>query len=197
MWFGLSLSAFGVVYLALFTNSLTSLLAVLTLLIYLFLYTPLKRTTPLCTLVGAIPGAAPTLIGWAAARGRLHPDAWVLWAIVFLWQFPHFMAIAWMYREDYTRAGFRMLPSNGLRDWFVICQSFGVSLLLVPVALIPAVSGEFRLRCAVGILTLNFIFIYYAARFALRRSNVTARGLLVASIIYLPLVFFLTVLSKK
>src|SRR5215469_9003601 len=101
LWFGVSLSVLGVGYLAISTNALASLLAALTLLSYLFLYTPLKRITPLCTLVGAIPGAAPPLIGWAAVRGRLDTEAWVLFAIVFLWQFPHFMSIAWIYREDY------------------------------------------------------------------------------------------------
>lgn len=104
LWFGVSLSVFDVVYLAISTNALASLLSALTLLSCLFLYTPLKRLTPLCTLVGAIPGATPPLIGWAAARGHLDPAAWVLFAIVFLWQFPHFMSIAWMYREDYAPA---------------------------------------------------------------------------------------------
>ena len=103
LWFGVSLSVFGVVYVAISTNALASLLSALTLLSYLFLYTPLKRLTTLCTLVGAIPGATP-LIGWAAARGHLDPAAWVLFAIVFLWQFPHFMSIASMYREDYAPA---------------------------------------------------------------------------------------------
>ncbi len=100
LWFGVSLSVVGIAYLALATNALASLLSFLTLVTYLFLYTPLKRKTPLCTLVGAFPGAVPPLIGWAAVRGVLGPGAWVLYATVFLWQFPHFMAIAWMYRED-------------------------------------------------------------------------------------------------
>src|ERR1700746_1507427 len=123
LWFGVLLSFSGVVYLALSTNSLASLLAALTLLSYLFLYTPLKRITPLCTLVGAIPGAAPPLIGWAAARGRLDPASWALFAIVFLWQFPHFMSIAWMYREDYSRAGYFVLPASGVKERFAAWQS--------------------------------------------------------------------------
>jgi protoheme IX farnesyltransferase len=106
LWSGISLSFLGVGYLTLFTNFLAALLAALTLLSYLFLYTSLKRLTSLCTLIGAFPGALPTLIGWAAARGRLDWEVWLLYAIVFLCQFPHFMAIAWMYREDYTRAGY-------------------------------------------------------------------------------------------
>src|SRR6202007_3016482 len=103
------------IYLALAVNLLASALATLTLLTYLFLYTPLKRKTPLCVLVGAFPGAMPPLIGWAAASGRLNTEAWTLYAILFLWQFPHFMAIAWMYREDYDRAGYLVLPQGKTR----------------------------------------------------------------------------------
>src|ERR1700751_3274819 len=117
--FGITLSAAGTVYLAAAVNPLASLLAALTLLTYLFLYTPLKRKTPLCVLVGAIPGAMPPLIGWAGASGRLNIEAWILYAIVFLWQFPHFMAIAWMYREDYDRAGYLVLPKGKTRVLFV------------------------------------------------------------------------------
>src|SRR6266567_9461685 len=110
LWFGVVLSVAGSFYLADLVNLLASVLALLTLSTYLLLYTPLKRKTPLCTLVGALPGAAPPLIGWAGASGSLSAEAWVLYAILFLWQFPHFMAIAWMYREDYARAGYRTLP---------------------------------------------------------------------------------------
>src|SRR5262249_43564797 len=116
LWFGVALSVSGAIYLAVAVNLLASLLAVLTLLSYLLLYTPLKRKTPLCTLVGAIPGAAPPLIGWAAGSGTLSFEAWLLYALVFFWQFPHFMAIAWMYREDYLRAGYLVLPHNERRN---------------------------------------------------------------------------------
>src|SRR5215471_17827412 len=109
---GIELSVFGAIYLAAAVNLLASLLAVLTLLSYLLIYTPLKRKTPLCTLVGAFPGAAPPLIGWAAASGRLDLAACVVYGMVFLWQFPHFMAIAWMYREDYQHAGYLVLPKG-------------------------------------------------------------------------------------
>ena len=141
LWFGISLSLFGIVYLALSVNVLASLLAALTLFSYLFLYTPLKRRTPLCTLIGAFPGAVPPLIGWAAARGRLEPGAWALYAIVFFWQFPHFMAIAWMYREDYARAGYLVLPAGGIKERFVIWQSFVVSLVLIPLGLFSWATG--------------------------------------------------------
>jgi heme o synthase len=197
LWFGLSLSVAGAVYLALAVNVLSSLLAVVTLLSYLFLYTPLKRKTPLCTLVGAFPGAVPPLIGWAAARGRLDPEAWVLYAMVFLWQFPHFMAIAWMYREDYARAGYLVLPTGEIKDRFVVSQSFVVSLVLIPISLIPAKIGESSLVYSLGALILGSIFLYYSALFAFRKSNVAARQLLAASIVYLPAVFILRMLSGK
>jgi protoheme IX farnesyltransferase len=196
LWFGVLLSVFGAVYLAISTNFLASLIAALTLLSYLFLYTPLKRITPLCTLVGAIPGAAPPLIGWAAARGRLDPAAWVLFAIVFLWQFPHFMSIAWMYREDYARAGYLVLPDEN-RDRFVIWQTVVATLVLFLVALIPTITRISGLISFGGALALGGIFLYYSARFAIHRTNMAARKLLLASILYLPAVFVLLMLGKK
>jgi protoheme IX farnesyltransferase len=173
------------------------LLALVTLLTYLFLYTPLKQKTPLCALIGAFPGAMPPLIGWAAAHGRLDPEAWVLYAIVFLWQFPHFMAIAWMYREDYARAGYLVLPLDERRDCFVIWQSLAVALVLIPLSLLPAIAGQAGLAYSVGASILGSIFVYYSGRFAFRRSNLAARLLLTASIVYLPAVFILMMLDKK
>ena len=197
LWFGVLLSLFGVVYLALSTNSLASLLAALTLLSYLFLYTPLKRITSLCTLVGAVPGAAPPLIGWAAACGRLDGNAWLLFAIVFLWQFPHFMAIAWMYREDYARAGYVVLPTGKSKDRFVACQTSLPSLALLAVALIPAIRGESGIVYLAGALVLGGVFLCYSARFAFQMSTVSARHLLFASILYLPLLLAFLALDKK
>jgi heme o synthase len=197
LWFGISLSLAGTAYLALAVNGQASLLAVVTLLSYLFVYTPLKRKTPLCVLLGAFPGAMPPLIGWAAARGRLDPEAWVLYATVFLWQFPHFMAIAWMYREDYTRAGYLVLPAGELRDRFVAWQTLAPSLALIVVSLVPTINGEWGLVYSFGALIFGSIFFYYSGRFAFRKSNVTARQLLAASIIYLPAVFVLMMLGKK
>src|SRR5260370_724364 len=121
-------------------NLLASLLALFTLLSYLFLYTPLKRKTPACVLVGALPGAVPPLIGWVAASGKLSLEAWVLYAMLFLWQFPHFMAIAWMYREDYDRAGYFVLPQGQTRVIFVALQTILPLLALLPISLL-AVSG--------------------------------------------------------
>jgi len=197
LWFGVLLSVFGVVYLAISTNAFASLLATLTLLSYLFLYTPLKRITPLCTLVGAVPGAAPPLIGWTAACGHLDAAAWVLFAIVFLWQFPHFMSIAWMYREDYARAGYFVLPASKLRDCFVAWQSLLPALGLFIMGIVPALRGQSGIVYFAGALVLGVIFLYYSARFALQRSIVCARQLLFASILYLPVLFALIVLDKK
>ena len=197
LWFGILLSVFGVVYLAISTNALAALLAALTLLSYLFLYTPLKRITPLCTLVGAVPGAAPPLIGWAAARGHLDGAAWVLFAIVFLWQFPHFMSIAWMYREDYGRAGYLVLPASELKDKFVAWQCLLPALILFVVAIVPALRGQAGAIYFIGALALGFVFLYYSARFALQRSVASARQLLLASIVYLPVLFALLALDKK
>src|SRR6266567_228444 len=194
--FGILLSCAGGIYLAVAVNALASLLAVLTLASYLFLYTPLKRKTPLCTLVGAFPGAMPPLIGWAAASGTLSFEAWVLYGIVFMWQFPHFMAIAWMYREDYARAGYLVLPYGERRGPFMACQSLVAPLVLIPLSLTPTFLGHAGLIYLVGALLLSSSFFYYGARLALRRSNVIARRLLFASIVYLPLVFVLMVLDK-
>jgi heme o synthase len=197
LWFGVLLSVLGAVYLALATNVIASLLAALTLLSYLFLYTPLKRISPLCTLVGTLPGAAPPLIGWAAARGHLDLTAWVLFAIVFLWQFPHFMSIAWLYREDYGRAGYIVLPEGDGKHRFVVWQCLVPALSLFVVAIVPALQGQSGIVYFAGALFLGGVFLYYTARFALQRSAARARQLLFASILYLPVLFALLALDKK
>ena len=197
LWFGISLSVIGAIYLAVTTNALASLLSILTLLGYLFLYTPLKRKTPLCTLIGALPGAMPPLIGWAAACGRLDGNAWLLFAIVFLWQFPHFMAIAWMYREDYARARYVVLPAGKSKDHFVAWQTLLPSLALLAVALGPAIRGESGIVYLAGALVLGSAFLCYSVRFAFQMSTVSARQLLFASIVYLPVLFVLLALDKK
>ena len=197
LWFGILLSVFGIVYLAISTNFLASLLAALTLVSYLFLYTPLKRITPLCTLIGAIPGAAPPLIGWAAARGHLDRDAWILWAIVFLWQFPHFMSIAWMYREDYARAGYLVLPEGELKARFVAWQCLLPALGLCVAAILPALRGQSGIFCFAAALVLGGVFLHYSICFAVQRSIACARQLLFASILYLPVLFALFALNKR
>jgi len=195
LWFGIVLSVLGSVYLAAAVNVLASLLAMATLLSYLLFYTPLKRKTPLCTVVGAFPGAMPPLIGWAAASGQLNFQAWTLYAVLFLWQFPHFMAIAWMYREDYARAGYLVLPPNdSARARLVNLQTVLPLLALVPLSLLPGLMGEAKFYF-IGALFLGWGFLYYAAQFVLRRSNSAARRLLAASIIYLPSLFVVMLLA--
>ncbi len=197
LWFGIALSVMGSVYLAVAVNLLSSVLAIATLLSYLFFYTPLKRKSPLCTLVGAFPGAMPPLIGWAAASGKLTFEAWTLYAVLFLWQFPHFMAIAWMYREDYDRAGYFVLPHDvPTRDRFVNWQTLLPLLALVPLSLLPAFAGASRSFYWIGALLLSLGFLHYGAQFVVNKSGATARRLLAASIIYLPLLFVLIVLSR-
>jgi len=193
--FGVGLSLLGAVYLAVLTTPLASVLAVLTLLSYLFVYTPLKRKTPLCTLIGAIPGAAPPLIGWAAARGSLDATAWVLFGILFLWQFPHFMSIAWMYREDYARASYRVLPLDEKADGFINLQVIVPSVGLMFLTWLPAISGMGWWYAAAS-LAAGCVFIYYGVRFVLERTNSSARRLLAASICYLPTILTLMVVSR-
>ena len=196
LWFGVVLSVAGSVYLLVAVNVPASLLAVASLLSYLFIYTPLKRKTPLCTLVGAFPGAMPPLIGWAAASRPLNFQALALYAIIFLWQFPHFMAIAWMYREDYARAGYVVLPlDDRTRVRLVDLQTMLPLLALVPVALLTGVVNEARFYL-IGTLVLNALFLYFGAQFVLLRSNASARRLLSASIVYLPLLFILMIFAR-
>jgi protoheme IX farnesyltransferase len=190
-WFGMTLSAMGSIYLAIAVNLLASVLSVLTLLSYLFLYTPLKRKTPLCVLVGAFAGAAPPLIGWAAASGKLSREAWLLYATLFLWQFPHFMAIAWMYREDYDRAGYLVLPQGQARMRLVNLQTILPLLALFPLSILSASAQHLRILYCVGALLFSLGFLYYGSQFVLHRSRAAARRLLVASIIYLPSLFVL------
>ena len=194
--FGTLLSLGGVLYLALAVRPAASLLALFTLGGYLFLYTPLKRRTPLCTLVGAFPGAVPVLIGYVAAAGKLDPQAWLLYSILFLWQFPHFMAIAWMYREDYARAGYQVLPPGREKARFMVWQSVVPALALVSVTFAPMASRHANPVLVAGTFLLSLGFLYFAARLALTRSCQSARRLLLVSIIYLPLVFVFQALAR-
>jgi len=193
--FGVLLSAVGCTYLALAVNVLASLLALLTLVSYLFLYTPLKRRTFLCVLVGAFPGAMPPLIGWAAASGSLSVGAWLLYAILFLWQFPHFMAIAWMYREDYDRAGYHMLPKGSARVFILIVQAIVPVLALVPISLLQPPLHHAMIFYSAGLL-LDLGFFYFGLQFGLQRSRGAARRLLSTSIAYLPLLFMMRIILR-
>jgi heme o synthase len=188
--FGIALAAAGTVYLAVVVNVLASVLAALTLLTYLFLYTPLKRKTPLCVLVGAFPGAMPPLIGWAAASARLSIEVGILYAVVFLWQFPHFMAIAWMYREDYDRAGYLVLPKGNARIPFVTLETLLPLLALVAISIVQFPTRHAATFYCAGAVT-GLGFLYFGLKFVLQRSRSAARRLLAASIVYLPLLFVL------
>jgi heme o synthase len=195
-WFGLLLSVAGGLYLAAAVNGLSALLAVSTLLGYLLVYTPLKRVTPLCTLLGAVPGAMPTLIGWAGASGHINRQAWFLFAILFLWQFPHFLAIALMYREDYSRAGFRMLPQFDSDGRFTKVEIVSFTVVLVLVTMLPSTGrgGTTYLLCMLG---AGAFFLYHTANLAKSASKVLASHVVHASVIYLPVVLAIMVAWKR
>ena len=195
-WFGLALSILGATYLLVAVNALASALAVFTLTTYLLVYTPLKRKTPLCTVAGAVPGAMPPLIGWAASVGSIiDGKAWVLYAVLFLWQFPHFMAIAWMYREDYARAGYFVLPAKN-EHRFLTWLTGAPSLALVLASLAAVASNRGGTVQYTATVALGSGLLYYASRQILLRSRISARELLKATIIYLPLQFLVLVLGK-
>jgi protoheme IX farnesyltransferase len=194
---GIVLAALGCAFLALTAGILSSALALFTLSSYLFIYTPFKRKSPACTLIGAIPGAMPPLIGWAGASGHLSSEAWLLFGILFLWQFPHFMAIAWMYRDDYLRAGYRVLPGTDRQGVFVTWMTVLPLLVLIPLTLLPAFLGNAGAIYASGTLIVGSIFLYQGFVLALQKSNQHARRLLLASIAYLPVVFALLITHNK
>lgn len=196
LWFGLFLSLSGLVYLVLLVNWLASLLTLLVLISYLFLYTPLKQKTSLCTMIGAIPGAIPPMIGWAGARGHLGMEAWTLFLIMFLWQFPHFLSIAWLYREDYERGGYRMLPLQDETGFITGQQILVYTLALVPVSLLPTVLGTTGWIYLAGAIALGLFFLHYGYRAAQSRTTRDARRLLKASVVYLPALLILMVLDK-
>jgi protoheme IX farnesyltransferase len=193
--YGCLLSAAGVLVLALTTNWLAAALALLTLALYVVVYTPMKRTSTLSTLVGAVPGALPAVIGWSAARGDIAIGGWTIFAIVFLWQIPHFLAIAWMCRDDYRRAGFPMLPvvePDGLRTGQ---QALLYSAALLPVSIGPSVVGLAGWVYFWSALVLGIALLVLAAQFARSRTDRSARTLFFASIIYLPLIWLVMVLD--
>jgi protoheme IX farnesyltransferase len=199
--FGMTIG--GVIYLGLTTNWLTAALAALTSFSYLVIYTPMKRVHPICTCLGAFPGAMPPVLGWTAIRGRLDPEALVLFAIVFFWQFPHFHSIAWLYREDYENARIRMLPvveRDGRSTAFAIMM---YALALVPVSLMPTLIGMSGWMYFAGAILLGLGFLWFGLRMwtmkltpAVPQSKARARHVLQASVIYLPLLFALMMLNR-
>jgi protoheme IX farnesyltransferase len=187
----------GVVYLAVAVNFISALLAAATIGIYLFAYTPLKRISTANTLVGAIPGALPPLIGWTAARNDFALPAWTLFGILFFWQLPHFFAIGWMYRDDYARAGFVMLSGRDLEGGRTGRQSIFFTVLLLVVSVTPVWCGLTSLAYLPIALSLGAIFLGLAFRFQMQRSLATARQLFFGSILYLPLLLGALVLTKR
>ncbi len=193
--FGAAIAALGFAELALAVNPLTGLLGLFTLASYLFIYTPLKSRSPHATTIGAVPGAMPPLIGYAAASGTLTAEAFVLFAILFLWQFPHFQSIAWMYRDDYARAGIRMLPVVEPDGASTARQILAASVVLIPVSLLPSILNMSGWIYAIGALTLGVAFLYAGWRVASEKTLVRARGVLMTSIVYLPVLYGLMVLD--
>ena len=195
-WVGCATALIGLAYLAWAVNVLTALLGAFSLLSYLFVYTPLKRVTWLNTAVGAIPGGLPPLMGWTAARGELSAEGWALFAILAFWQLPHFMAIAWVYREEYARAGFQMLPvidPGGQRTGRqAVCYTLG----LLPISLSPFLFGLAGSVYLTGALLLGLIFLGFAVQFSRHLTVARARQLFLVSIVYLPLLLGLLVLDK-
>jgi protoheme IX farnesyltransferase len=193
--FGGVLALAGSAVLALGANRLAAAVAATTFVLYVFVYTPLKPRTTLNTAVGAVPGALPPVIGWAAATGGLGVEAWALFLIVFLWQFPHFLAIAWIYRDDYARAGHRMLPSVDPAGAITGRQAAGYALALVPAGLLPTAIGLTGPHYFPGALGLGLFYLLYSVRFWSDVSDPTARRLLRASFVYLPAVLVLLLLN--
>jgi heme o synthase len=190
------ISAAGFAELFVAVNPLSAWLGLFTLGSYLFIYTPLKRRSPHSTTIGAIPGAMPPLIGYAAASGTLTWEAWILFAILFLWQFPHFYAIAWMYREDYERAGIRMLPVVEPDGESTARRILVYSLLLIPISLVPkflSMTGNLYLF---GALAIGLMFLYAGIRVSFDRTRQQARRVLLASVIYLPVLYGLMLLDR-
>jgi protoheme IX farnesyltransferase len=194
--FAAVLSLAGLLMLAAGANVLSAVVALATLVTYAAIYTPLKRRTSFATVIGAIPGALPPVIGWAAARGSLSQGAWVLFGIVFLWQLPHFLAIAWMYREDYAAAGFPMLPVIEPDGRSTARQAIGYGAALLPLSLAPTLIGMTGAVYFGGALILTLLFLAATIRFGMTRAVIDARRLFFASILYLPLLWILMIADR-
>lgn len=188
---GAALATLGAAGLAVWFNTLAALLALGTLTAYALVYTPLKRHSSFNTTIGAIPGAMPPMLGFVAIAGAPSSWAWMLFAILFVWQFPHFLAIAWMYRDDYRNAGLKMLPALPDSDGLAGRQAFLYGLVLIPVSLLPLVRGDAGLTYTAGALVLGLAYVASAALFAHRETRQRARGVLYVSLAYLPLLFSL------
>lgn len=194
--FAFAISVTGLLMIVASANVLAAVVALATLLTYVIVYTPLKRVTSFGTVIGAIPGALPPMIGWAAAAGTLSAPGWTLFAIMFLWQLPHFLAIAWMYREDYARAGFPMLPVVEPDGRSTGRQSVVYAAALVPVSLGPTLFHMTGRLYFAGALALGLAFLFLTVRFAFSRSAVDARRVFFGSILYLPVLWILMIANR-
>jgi heme o synthase len=194
--FSIGISVVGVAYLATVVNVLASFLALFTLVTYLFVYTPLKQKTDLCTIVGAVPGAIPPMIGWAGASGGLETGAWLLFALMFLWQLPHFIAIAWLYREDYGRAGFEIVTVRDREGKESGRQALAFTMAILPVSLLPTLFGVAGLDYLVTAVVMGGVFLFYASAFSTQRSIRAARVLFGISNLYLLVVMSMLVVSN-
>ncbi|HUK30732.1 MAG TPA: heme o synthase [Candidatus Acidoferrum sp.] len=194
--FGATLVVAGTAYLAFTAGVLAGLLGLFTCATYLGIYTPLKKRTTLATAIGAIPGAMPPLIGWVAAGGSLNGAAWILFAIMCLWQFPHFFAIAWMYREDYSRAGIKMLPTVDPTGRATFRQIIGAALILLPVSALPVFMGFAGVRYFFGAVVLNLLLIQLCLWASANRTNVRAKWLMHATVLHLPILLGLMMYDK-
>ena len=194
--FGVATSILGTLYLLLAVNALSALLAIGTLAGYLFIYTPSKKLTSLSTIIGAFPGAIPILIGWVAVTGSIDLRGWTLFVILFLWQIPHFLAIAWMYRKDYARAGFPMLTVIEPEGLSAAHQSVIYLVVLVPISLYPTILHLTGSIYFIGALVLGLGFLASGVMVAIKRTNTAARQMLFASIIYLPVLIVLMIIDK-
>jgi heme o synthase len=194
--FSLTLAILGLVVVAATSNLLAAFLALLTLVSYNVVYTPMKRRSQLATLVGAVPGALPPMIGWVAAEGALTAEAWALFAIVFVWQIPHFMAIAWLYRDDFSRAGFPLLPVVEPDGRSTARQAVVFSVVLLPVSLVPYFLRLSGSAYALGAIVGGLALLMLAVSFALNRTNERARLLFLGSITYLPLLWIMLIADR-
>ncbi len=199
---GLALTLGGSAYLAVSANLLTGLLVFLTALVYLAAYTPLKKVSPMCTFVGAFPGAMPVALGWTAVRGRIEAETLILFAIMFIWQFPHFLSIAWLYREDYERGGIRMLPVVESNGKSTVWRILAYSMALIPVSVLPAAMGMAGRVYVAGAVLLGALLLRVSMGMAMPQlpataaaSKPAARRLLRATILYLPALFALMMVN--
>ena len=197
LFFGVLLTVSGLAFMTFCVNPLSALVISAIVVTYLFVYTPLKQKSPLCTIAGAVPGAFPPVIGWVAARGTLNIEAWTLFAILFLWQLPHSLSIACIYRDEYAQAGFRLLPvihpDGKSTRWQIVSNC----LALLVVALLPTLIGIAGILYFFAALSFSIIFLAFGINFSIAQTTVAARRLLYASLIYLPLVFLVMALDKS